>query len=215
MIKNKFTISLVFLFSALALFSSFNSEKSKTDFLVTITTDYGDMKLILFDDTPIHKTNFIKLAEDGKYDGSTFHRVINNFMVQGGELDHSDNIAWDTTSFDKKTLPSEILENHKHIFGALAAARTENPEKRSDISQFYIVQNHNGTHFLDNNYTVYGQLIVGFDVLDSIAMQKVVASAPVKKCSIKVRVEKVKRDDIIKFYGDVYRKYNVNNPEEK
>lgn len=213
MIKNKFTISLVFLFSALALFSSFNSEKSKTDFLVTITTDYGDMKLILFDDTPIHKANFIKLAEDGKYDGSTFHRVINNFMVQGGELDHSDNIAWDTTSFDKKTLPSEILQNHKHIFGALAAARTENPEKRSDISQFYIVQNHNGTHFLDNNYTVYGQLIVGFDVLDSIAMQKVVASAPVKKCSIKVRVEKVKRDDIIKFYGDVYRKYNVNIPE--
>lgn len=212
-IKNKFTLSLIFLVAAFALFSSFNLKKTKTDFLVTITTEYGEMKLILFDDTPIHKANFIKLAKEGKYDGTTFHRVINNFMVQGGELDHSNDPSWDTLSFEKKTLPNEIRENHKHIFGALAAARTNNPNKRSDISQFYIVQNHNGTHFLDNNYTVFGQLIVGFDVLDSIAMQKVVGSAPVKKCSMKVRVEEVKRDDIIKFYGDVYKKYNVVIPE--
>lgn len=209
MIKNKLFINIIFLPLAFALFSSFNISKPKTDFLVTITTHYGVMKLILFDDTPIHKANFIKLANKGKFDGSTFHRVINNFMIQGGGIDHSDDLTWDTLSFEKKTLPNEILENHKHLFGALAAARNDNPDKRSDLSQFYIVQNHNGTPFLDNNYTVFGQLIVGYDVLDSIAMQKVNGSSPAIKCSMQIRVEEVKREDIIKFYGDIYKKYNV------
>lgn len=204
--KNRLVFGLGLLLSVIALFSSFNFSKAKTDYLVTITTDFGEMKLVLFDDTPIHKQNFVQKAKEGKYNGTTFHRVINNFMIQGGEIDHSNNPGWDTLSFDKKTLPNEILSNHKHLFGALAAARTENPGKRSDISQFYIVQNHNGTPFLDNNYTVFGQLIVGFDVLDAIAMQQVVGSAPVKQCKMQVKVEKVKRSDIIKFYGDIYSK---------
>ncbi len=209
--KLKSLLGVTFLLLSLVVVSSFGINSSKTDYIVTISTSFGEMKLILFDDTPIHKNNFVKLAEEGKYNGTTFHRVINNFMIQGGNLDHSNDPSWDTTSFINKTLPNEIRSNHKHIFGALAAARTENPEKRSDISQFYIVQNHNGTPFLDNNYTVFGQLIIGYDVLDKIAQQQVVSSVPVKDCVMQVKVEKVKRTDILKFYGDIYTKYNVKS----
>jgi peptidyl-prolyl cis-trans isomerase B (cyclophilin B) len=207
--KIKIFLGITLLFLGFLTVSSFSFNKSKIDYIVTISTDFGEMKLILFDDTPIHKNNFIKLAEGGKYNGTIFHRVINNFMIQGGGIDHSDDPTWDTASFINKTMPNEIRENHKHIFGALAAARTENPDKRSDISQFYIVQNHNGTPFLDGKYTVFGQLIIGYDVVDKIAQQQVMSSAPVKDCIMQVKVDKVKRTDIIKFYGDVYTMYNV------
>ncbi len=208
--KHNILYGLAVILAPIVFLSAFYLHKTKTDYLVTISSDYGIMKLVLFDDTPIHKTNFIKLAKEGKYNGTSFHRVINNFMIQGGEINHDNDPSWDTASFENKTLPNEIRDNHKHIYGALAAARTENPKKRSDISQFYIVQNHNGTHFLDNKYTVFGQLIVGFDVLDAIAQQQVNGSSPVKKCVINISVEEVKRSDIIKFYGDIYKKYNVN-----
>jgi len=185
---------------------SFTSPLStnKYDYLITISTDFGDMKLILFDDTPIHKANFIKLAEEGKYNGSPFHRVIKDFMIQGGGIKHENQQAFDTLSFEDRTLPNEIMEKHKHIYGALAAARVENPEKRSDLSQFYIVQNHKGSHFLDNRYTVFGQVMVGFSVLDSIANQKLNGSSPVKEIIMTVRAEKVKRTEIIKYYGNIY-----------
>jgi len=173
----------------------------KKDYLITLTTDYGVMKALLYDDTPIHKKNFITLAGEGKYDGSVFHRVINNFMIQGGMLPSPYHEYYDTLPMDKKTLPNEIMEKHKHRFGAIAAARTNNPEKRSDISQFYIVQNHAGAHHLDNGYTVFGQVVVGLDVIDKIAHQPVNGSSPIKPIKMTIKVEKVKRSDIEKFYG--------------
>ena len=173
----------------------------KTDYLITITTDFGVMKALLYDDTPIHKKNFITLAAEGKYDGSIFHRVINNFMIQGGGLPSPYHEYYDTLPMDRKTPPNEIMEKHKHKFGAIAAARTNNPEKRSDISQFYIVQNHAGAHHLDNGYTVFGQVIVGFDVIDKIATQPVNGTSPVKPIKMTIKIDKVKRSDIEKFYG--------------
>jgi len=190
------------IFIGIAGFKYKTSEK--TDYLVTITTDFGVMKALLYDDTPIHKKNFITLAAEGKYDGSIFHRVINNFMIQGGGLPSPYHEYYDTLPMEKKTLPNEIMEKHKHKFGAIAAARTNNPQKRSDISQFYIVQNHAGTHHLDNGYTVFGQVVVGFDVIDKIAQQPVKGSSPVKPIKMVIKVEKVKRSDIEKFYGKVY-----------
>ena len=183
--------------------------KVSYDHVVTISTEFGEMKLILFDDTPIHKANFIKLASEGKYDSTTFHRIIKNFMIQGGQLKAADMAGWDTLSFEQKTLPNEIMEKHKHIYGALAAARTENPEKRSDATQFYIVNNPQGAHFLDNNYTVFGQLIVGFDVLQKISDVPVNKSAPLNPVYMEVKVDKVKRSELILFYGDVYKKYHI------
>ncbi len=204
MIKKIYAIiSVIAISFILYSFTSLSLKKSKFDYLITISTDFGQMKLLLFDDTPIHKANFIKLAQEGKYNGSIFHRVIPDFMIQGGAIKH-DNNSWDTLSFDARTLENEIMDKHKHVYGALAAARVKNPEKRSDLSQFYIVVNPNGVHYLDNNYTVFGQLIVGFNVLDSIVSQKRDGSSPIKQIKMVVKAEKVKRSDIVRFYGDIY-----------
>ena len=189
------------------VFFSFTKPDSKNDYLVTITTEFGAMKILLFDDTPIHKANFLKLAQEGKYDSTTFHRVIKNFMIQGGFIKPDNKQVWDSLPYEKRTLRNEIMDRHKHMYGAVAAARIEDPEKRSDISQFYIVQNHTGSHFLDNKYTVFGQLIIGFDVLDKIVNQELNGASPIKPTYMKVTVEKVKRKDIIRFYGNVYNQY--------
>ncbi|MDL2238847.1 peptidylprolyl isomerase [Bacteroidales bacterium OttesenSCG-928-K22] len=112
---------------------------------VIIHTDYGDMVIVLYDDTPIHKANFLKLVEEGFYNDLLFHRVIKNFMIQGG--DPESRKAGPAKSLGSGgpgyTLEAEILPNHYHKKGALAAARqgdNVNPQKRSSGSQFYIVQ---------------------------------------------------------------------------
>lgn len=119
-----------------------NSEK---DSLVKISTDYGDMIVRLYDETPLHKANFLKLAEDGFYDSLLFHRVIENFMIQGG--DPASKAAQTGTALGNGgpgyTVPAEILPQFHHKKGALSAARQGdhvNPEKASSGSQFYIVQ---------------------------------------------------------------------------
>lgn len=112
--------------------------KKDTDTLVTIHTRLGDIKVILFDDTPKHKESFIKMAKEGLYDSTTFHRVINNFMIQGGDVGAKPGLEKE----GKRLIPAEFRANHMHVRGALAAAREGdniNPEKKSSI-QFYIVQ---------------------------------------------------------------------------
>ncbi|UZD24647.1 peptidylprolyl isomerase [Algoriphagus halophytocola] len=108
------------------------------DYLVTIETSHGDIVAVLFDDTPAHKSNFIALAEAGRFDSTEFHRVIKDFMVQGGDVFSKENLP----PQDWPTLPAEILPNHYHKRGMIAAARQGNginPERRSNGSQFYIV----------------------------------------------------------------------------
>jgi cyclophilin family peptidyl-prolyl cis-trans isomerase len=114
------------------------------DYLVTITTEFGEMKAILYDDTPLHKDNFLKLAGEGFYNDLLFHRVINGFMIQGGDPDSK------TATPDQRlgasgpgyTIPAEFVPGRFHVKGALAAARQPdqvNPERASSGSQFYIV----------------------------------------------------------------------------
>lgn len=164
---------------------------------VLIHTDYGDIKLALYNDTPKHRDNFIKLANEGFYNGSIFHRVIKEFMIQGGGAPAG--------KADKEyRIPAEILPNHFHKKGALAAARMGdqvNPKKESSGSQFYIVQGKvytdaqltqfesqmgkkftpeqrkaystvGGTPHLDGGYTVFGEVLEGLDVVDKIAAVK-------------------------------------------
>ena len=98
---------------------SINKKKKETyDYVITVTTKFGDMKLILFDDTPIHKSNFIKLAEAGKYDSTVFHRIIRNFMIQGGALKQKDRAGWDTLSFEKLTLPNDVVPSSEKVLGS-------------------------------------------------------------------------------------------------
>lgn len=175
------------------------------DYLVTISTSYGDMVLLLYDQTPLHKKNFIKLAQEHYYDGTTFHRVILDFMIQGGDPNSKDSITTNEgVGGPDYTIPAEINPALKHDKGALAAARMGdemNPSRASSGSQFYIVQNKNGTPFLNNNYTVFGQVISGFDVIDKIAQVQVDGgSRPLKDVKMKVTVVKMKTKKIIKLY---------------
>lgn len=112
--------------------------------LAKISTPLGDITVRLYDETPLHRDNFLKLASEGYYDGTLFHRVIRDFMIQGGDPDSrgaKPSIALGTGGPDY-TLPAEILPHLIHKRGALAAARQGdevNPERRSSGSQFYIV----------------------------------------------------------------------------
>lgn len=179
------------------------------DQLVTISTPHGDMKLVLFEDTPLHKQNFLKLAREGFYDGTTFHRVIDGFMIQGGDPNSKDDDPRNDGSGNPGyTVPAEINPKYKHVRGALAAARMGdqvNPKKESSGSQFYIVENHQGTPQLDEAYTVYGQVIDGLDVIDKIAAQPVdVRNRPLSDVKMTVKVEDVKKKKIAKKYRYTY-----------
>ncbi|SHI65510.1 peptidyl-prolyl cis-trans isomerase B (cyclophilin B) [Hymenobacter daecheongensis DSM 21074] len=185
-------------------------KKSKKDEVVTISTSLGDIRLILFDQTPLHKANFLKLAKSGFYTGTTFHRIIQNFMVQGGDANSKDT---DPTNDgqgqpNEATIPAEIRPELQHKFGAVAAARQGdfvNPTRASSATQFYIVQNHNGTPHLNAAYTVFGQVISGLEVVDKIAAQpKNDSDRPTTDIKMTVKVEKLKKKKITALYGYKY-----------
>jgi peptidyl-prolyl cis-trans isomerase B (cyclophilin B) len=130
-------ISIFVLFSLL-LFGS----RSKNSTEVEMITNYGKIVLRLYDETPLHRDNFIKLVESGTYDSLLFHRVIKSFMIQAGDTKSKN--ASDTVALGESDLnyqvPAEIRPNLFHKKGVLAAARTGNPERASSSTQFYIVQ---------------------------------------------------------------------------
>jgi peptidyl-prolyl cis-trans isomerase B (cyclophilin B) len=112
---------------------------AKKDYLITIKTSYGDMKVILYDQTPQHKENFLKLAESGDYDSTIFHRVMGDFMIQGGDVNAK---PGNEKKIDYK-IRAEFVDTLFHHKGALAAAREPdngNPTKASSGCQWYIVQ---------------------------------------------------------------------------
>ncbi len=172
-------------------------------YYVKIETSYGNMVVKLYNETPLHRDNFLKLVKEGTYNGVLFHRVINQFMIQGGDP-NSRNAKPGQMLGDGDlgyTIPAEFVPGLYHKKGALAAARQAdqvNPEKRSSSCQFYIVQGNKwdaerlkmveqrsgrkyskeqaevyatlgGTPFLDGDYTVFGEVVEGMDVIDKIA----------------------------------------------
>lgn len=179
------------------------AQKNKKQTMVLISTSYGDMKMVLYNETPQHRDNFIKLVEKEFYNGTLFHRVIKDFMIQGGDPESKTAEAGQMLGSGGPgyTIPAEFNAKFIHKKGALSAARQGdniNPKKASSGSQFYIVQGkkttkaeldnmsrrtnatytpeqikeyetNGGTPFLDNNYTVFGEVIEGLDVIDKIA----------------------------------------------
>ena len=117
--------------------------ENRTEEVAVISTKFGEMIVRLYDATPEHKANFLKLAKEGFYDSTTFHRIIEGFMVQGGDPNSKDdNLRNDGQGGPGYTLPAEIVRGYIHKKGALAAARMgndTNPDMRSSGSQFYIV----------------------------------------------------------------------------
>jgi len=132
------------LLASLCLFSVgvFAQGKSKKDEVVTIKTEKGTMRVILFDEAPQHKANFLKLAKDKFYDGLLFHRVIDDFMIQGGDPNSRNAKPDDMLGKGENgyKIPAEFSPKLYHQKGALAMARDNNPKKESSGCQFYIVQ---------------------------------------------------------------------------
>lgn len=168
---------------------------------IKITTDSGTMIVKLYDSTPLHRDNFVKLVNEKFYDSLLFHRVIKDFMIQGGDPTSKNSPAGTMLGNGGDNLsriPAEFRSTLFHKRGVLAAARDGNPEKASSACQFYIVQGKKytddelslmeprmnrkftarervayttagGTPFLDQNYTVFGEVISGLNVIDKIA----------------------------------------------
>jgi cyclophilin family peptidyl-prolyl cis-trans isomerase len=255
----------------------------KKDYLITITTRHGEIKAVLFDDTPEHKNNFIALAEAGRFDSTQFHRVVENFMIQGGDVFTKENLP----TSEWPTLPAEIRPQYVHRKGMISAARqgdNVNPQRRSNGSQFYIVEGRTyeeeelvtdfaalqkavfqflkygdqqefkqeytrlyeegkydsltklviskrdemaqrlnvkltkdytpeqikmyaevgGAPHLDFEYTVFGQVLTGLDVVDKIAAESTTREVPNEPVYMTVKVEKVPRKKITEEYGYVY-----------
>jgi len=140
--------NLILLFTL--LLTSCNVTGVNENSRVLIKTTLGDIRIILYDDTPVHRDNFIKLAQSGIYDNILFHRVVKDFMVQSGDPSTSPTGKSAADSLTTRTIPSEFRLNHFHKRGALAAARRgneDNPDMRSSAIQFYIVQ---GVKFTDS-----------------------------------------------------------------
>ncbi len=189
--------------------------------MVLIETTLGNIKVKLYDSTPEHKKNFLKLAKEGYLDSTLFHRVIPGFMIQGGDPDSKRAQPGQPLGMGGPgyTIPAEF--GAKHFRGALSAARQPdqvNPEKRSSGSQFYIVQNGpvpqqqldqiiqmkgiqytpqerdyyltvGGYPALDGDYTVFGTVVEGLDVVDKIAFaQRDPRDRPLQDISMKVKV---------------------------
>ncbi|MBC6368543.1 peptidylprolyl isomerase [Algoriphagus sp. AK58] len=128
-----------------------------------IKTPYGEILIQLDERTPNHRQSFIELAEAGYWDSLTFNRVIPNFVAQGGCPDTPEGFT-----DPEYLLEPEFHPELTHVYGAVGAGRDDNPGKLSARCQFYIVQNPNGLHRLDGNYTVFGQVIQGMEIIDQI-----------------------------------------------
>ncbi len=204
---------------------SLKKEENPGTSKVKITTDLGVIIVRLYDSTPKHRDNFLKLVTDHFYDSLIFHRVISSFMIQGGDpmsKNASPEEMLGMGGGDMSRIPAEFNNKLIHKKGVLAAARDGNPEKASSACQFYIVQGKpftddelnmiemqkgfkytpaqrnlyktiGGTPFLDMEYTVFGEVVSGLDVVDKIAaVQKGPNDRPVKDVRMKMEVLKNK-----------------------
>ena len=210
-------IALLLIVNVVFVTNVFSQEKEETEekqIKILITTDYGDMTAVLYNETPQHRDNFVKLINEGWYEGSPFHRVMQNFMIQGGQ-------NADGRLDPGYTIPAEFVPGKYHKKGALAAARQPdqvNPEKASSGSQFYFVQGQvltdenidmyasrlgieigeqqreayktiGGTPHLDGSYTVFGEVIDGMDVIDKIAAVKTGGNnKPVEDVTMSIKI---------------------------
>ena len=187
--RNLLALPVIVLLAGAMLFSgcatSNSNGKGDKEEIAKITTDHGEILIWLYDTTSRHKENFLKLAGNGFYDSTTFHRIIDGFMIQGGDPNtkkpNPTNVGSGGPGYKIK---AEIIKGLDHDYGAVAAARQGdrvNPERKSSGSQFYIVENKNGTHQLDGKYTVFGHVIKGMDVVEKIAEQPTKARNQPKK----------------------------------
>lgn len=204
----------VLIFLCALLFSACKEKENKA----LISTDYGDITILLYDSTPKHRDNFIKLANEGFYDDLLFHRVIDQFMIQGGDPDSKNSPAGTRLGMGGPGYEIDAEIGSPHLYGAVSAARTVNEAKRSSGSQFFIVtgtkQSDNeltlyeqrkkikyndeqrriykemgGYPALDMEYTVFGEVLSGMDVVEKIAkLEKDANDRPLQDVKMKIKM---------------------------
>jgi cyclophilin family peptidyl-prolyl cis-trans isomerase len=172
--------------------------------VIEIETNFGNMYIWLHTNTPLHRANFLKLANSGFYNNTTFHRIIPDFMIQGGDPNSKDDDPTnDGQGGPGYTIPAEILDTFRNDRGTLAAARlgnNVNPQRESSGSQFYI--NLINNNHLNREYTVFGKVINGLQVADSIVLQpRGSTNRPIDDIKMKINVLKLTKDEIFQFYN--------------
>lgn len=212
--KSKYLIIFTFL-----LLAFMDEAQSITH--IKIETPLGTMKGYLYNSTPLHRDNFIKLIKSHFYDSLLFHRVIPGFMIQGGDPDSKHAPAGAPLGMGGPgyQIPAEFVDSLVHTKGAIAAARNNNPEKKSSGSQFYIVAGKpvrseelgmvemqkryqypeaaskeyakiGGAPFLDRDYTVFGRITQGLDIIDKIAAVKAdPRNRPLQDVTMKITID--------------------------
>jgi cyclophilin family peptidyl-prolyl cis-trans isomerase len=145
-------------------------EKENKENKVRIVTDFGDIDILLYDNTKFHRANFIFLAKQNYFDYSQFYRVINNFVIQGGSGDGME-LTKRRKKIGRYLLPTDAKRGYTHKRGALSmpSSDIENPYKLASPYQFFIVQKQDGAAHLDGDYTIFGEVIKGMDTVDKIA----------------------------------------------
>lgn len=239
--KKKYFFKIIILLLIIG-FNSKNSQaqrkKSKKDYLVEIKTSLGSIYLVLYEDTPKHRENFLRLAKKKFFKDLLFHRIKAKFMIQGGDPESRNAPKGKILGAGGGELGLIDAEFHPHRFhkkGALAAARRPNPAKASSACQFYIVhgrkfterelsyleqqkkiqytpaqkklyKEQGGAAMLDQDYTVYGEVIKGMDIVDKIATQdKDRFDRPYKDIKMNITIKKMRKKKITKKYGYQYQ----------
>ena len=147
----------------------FEYSKKNKENKVRIQTKYGEIDILLFDETPYHRSNFIYLTKKKYFDGTYFHRIVKDFIIQGGNSD-SYEISKRRKNIGRYLLPPDIKKGLRHDRGVVSmpSSDIENPYKLASPYEFFIVQSKNGAYHLDKDYTPFGRVIRGISVVDKI-----------------------------------------------
>ncbi|KQC29468.1 peptidylprolyl isomerase [Flagellimonas eckloniae] len=147
----------------------FNYAKDLKEDKVRLTTSMGSFTVQLFDNVPYHKANFIYLSRKGYFDNTQFHRVVKNFIIQGGNSDDKET-SKKRRLIGRYLLPPDGKKGHKHHRGVISMPSSErdNPHKLASPYEFFIVVTKPGSYHLDGSYTPFGKVIEGMDVVDAI-----------------------------------------------
>lgn len=168
----------------------FNYEKENPEDKVRITTRFGTIDIQLYENTPYHRANFIYLTKKGYFNGSTFHRVVPGFIIQGGNSDRA-LTAEKRRKIGKYLLPPDTRKGHKHHRGVISmpSSEIENPHKLASPYEFFIVQQSPGAYHLDGSYTAFGKVIKGMEVVDLINQQKIdKREAPISNIHMEITI---------------------------